>query len=46
MVIMALDTSHKYHEMLMQLGSFQGTVHNGRIPLDFYMYDQTLLWGL
>ena len=29
---MALDTSHKYHEMLMQLVSFHSSVHNGRIP--------------
>jgi len=29
---MALDTSHKYHEILMQLVSYNDSVHNGRIP--------------
>ena len=29
---LAKDTSHKYHEILMQLVSFHGSVHNGRIP--------------
>jgi len=29
---MALDASHKYHEVLMQLVSFHGSVHKGRIP--------------
>jgi len=28
----ALDASHKCHEMLMQLVPFIGSVHNGRIP--------------
>ena len=29
---MAFDTSHKYHEMLMQLVPFHGSVHKGKIP--------------
>jgi len=29
---MALNTKHKYHEMLKQLVPFNDTVHIGRIP--------------
>jgi len=28
---MALNTSHKYHEMLMHIVPFYGSVHNGSI---------------
>ena len=31
---LALDTSHKYHEILMLLVSFPGSVHNGTIRVD------------
>ena len=31
---MALDTLHMYHEMLMQIVSCHGSVHNGRIKVN------------